>query len=313
MKKKIFWFAALFIIAAFAVTLFIPKNLRITRITVINANSKAINRLFENNSNISNWWPVKHKQAVSASTFAYKQFIFSFTKISDFHFSVSMVGEKDSIDGNIWLQKLPGDSTVIKWTCNQQAHWLPTARVYNYLKAKKLSETIDELYVFLKQYAENKKQLYGYDIVAENLTDSLVIVHQQKTTKLNLYRQLQTNFAKLNHYIQEKGLRITGNYMSSIQYLQNDSVLVMTGIPANTYAAPEQQINYMQMPPGGHMLTVMYKGMYKDRLTVYKAMEQFISDYDISIVSLPYEKLVHNTIPSSDSSVVELKIYFPVF
>ena len=101
--------------------------------------------------------------------------------------------------------------------------------------------------------------------------------------------------------------------MLRVTRLPNDSILFMTGIPTVTYAKPWGFINYMQMPMGGSLATTFFKGPYKEREKVYAAMEQFVKDKELSKASLPYEMLLNNQLPSSDTSMVSLKVCYPVF
>ncbi|MBC7886594.1 MAG: hypothetical protein H7Z13_01800 [Ferruginibacter sp.] len=293
----------------------IPDSLFINRITNLKTSSNALKRVLAETKYIEGWWPKagNKNNPGPGNNLMFKKYSFLFKKLIDNSIAVLIIDRGDTLKGKIGISKITTDTTTISWSCTLQTKHNSFTNIYYYYKAQKLSKIIDELLVQIKQFVENTRLLYGYAIHVENLTDNIVTVCNQIAAKDDLYHQLQMSFNKMNAYISKNKLAVTGNYMVNLRRLQNDSISIMTGIPTNTYALPEGNINYMQMPLGGNMVTAMHKGIYTNREMVYAAMEQFISDNELSRASLPFEKLVNNQIPDSDSSAVELKLYYPVF
>ncbi len=289
----------------------IPENLFISRISAIKASSNAVSRAVSEPVNIKGW--LLKKDFTVKENYPYKNYLFAFNKIADNNIATSIIDGADTLQGGIRILKQAADSVIITWSCSRSATGNILTRPFYYWKAQNLRAAIDELLAAIKQYTENKKLLYGYDMSIENLTEDIITVCRQTTVGANKFVQLSKNFEKVKDYIERNKLKIEGHYMSSIKQLPNDSVIVMTGIPANTFVLPEANISYMQMPLGGHMLTALYNGTYKNRLAVYAAMAQYISDYEMTNISLPYEKYLDNKVPVADSSAVNLKIYYPIF
>ena len=311
MKK---WLLALIILLIAAYLLIgykIPNDLFINRITEIKANDRALMRAITEVQRRHEWWPKKGTdQSNNISLNGYR---FSFTKINDSNVGVMMASGTDSVSGEIRLLKQPTDICEISWTCTQRTRQNVLTNTWYYLKAQKISKTIDELLVQLKDYSQNTERLYGYPIQTEHLKDDIVTVSNHIIARKDFYPQLHKDFKNLESYIHLNNLQATGNYMINVHEESGDSLNLMTGIPTNDFTAASGIINHTQMPPGGNMITASYKGMYKNRMLVFRALEQYVSDHELSKASLPYESIIDNRIPVSDSSTVEIKFFYPVF
>lgn len=313
--KKILAITLFFMLTLFfGVSLFMPNSFTITRIIKIHTNNHAVKRLLAEPHYIKKILTLNNNLPVSEgiNTFLFKKTEFEIRNMTDNSFSSSAKSESKIIRGTIFLYKIASDSCVVSWTCKQPVTNF-FSKLFDYQKAKQLSTIMDELLLIVKQYAENNQFVYGYKIKTDTLTNNIIITCISNTNETNKYTQLQMNFKQINDYISKHNLQISGNYMSNIRAQSADKVTVMTGIPANQFSKPDQQISYMQMPPGGKMVTAVYTGQYKEKEMVYDAMEKYIADNEFKIVSLPYEKYLDNKIPINDSSIVRLKFYYPVF
>lgn len=315
MKKWIIGLVLLFFIAFYLAGKSIPHQLFIKRISLANAGSNACLLVFTEMKHISNWWP-KTKNTDSAATFflpRYEGYLFELKKINDNNILVLIISSTDTITTAVRLTKLATEKTSVEWSCTVETKQQAFTNLFYYVKAQKIRKLMDELLLQAKQYAENSSQFYGYHIVQERLVNDIVTVGTATTAKATLYPDIKTNFEKIVSYINKNKLTIKGNYMLRVTRLPNDSILFMTGIPTATYSNAEGFINHMQMPMGGSLATTLYKGPYKEREKVYAALEKFVIDKELSKASLPYEMLLNNQLPTSDTSVVSLKICYPVF
>lgn len=315
MKKWILLLAILFIASFLLIGYSIPRQLFINRILDVKSNGNATSRVLTNTKHIEGWWPdsVHLSKSKNRTSFFYKGFSFLFKRINDNNISAQIVKQGDTLNGNIRINKLATGGNAINWSCNQPTKNNLLTNILYYRRAQKISKAIDGLLQAIKEYSEDTTRLYGYVIKLEKLTNEIITVCKQTVPTADQYHQIELNFKTTIAYILKQNLKVTGNYMVAIHTLNNDSVNIMTGIPTQTYGPEEGNINYMQMPPEGHMVTVMYKGLYKHRDSVYIAMEQFIGDNDLSKISLPFERLINNHLPKSDTAFVELKLFYPVF
>jgi effector-binding domain-containing protein len=315
MTKWILGLAAVLFIAYYLSGKNVPDHLQVRRITVVNTGNRAAQQAFTEKEHIDAWWPqMKNTSPGSLHTLpVYKGFYFLFRKINENNISVIILNKGDSINGTIRISKLTSDSTGIEWKCTLDTRQNSFTNLFYYWKAQKISKITDELLLQAKLYVENSSDFYGYNIKMEKVVNSIITVSTQTTREATLYEQVKYNFESIQSYISKNKLQPTGNFMLSVTRLSKDSLRIMTGIPTNKFANPEGNINYMQLPLGGWLASANFKGFYKDREKVYAAMQEFTRDKELSIISQPFEILLNDQLPDSDSSVVALKICFPVF
>jgi effector-binding domain-containing protein len=315
MTKWILGLAAVLFIAYYIAGKNVPDHLHVRRITVVNAGNRATRQAFTEKEHMDAWWPKKKNSSPGPihTLPVYNGFYFLFKEINENNISVTILNNKDSINGIIRISKLASDTTGIEWKCTLETRQNSLTNLYYYWKAQKISKITDELLLQAKLYVENSSLFYGYNIKMEKVVNSIITVSTQTTCEATMYKQVKFNFESIHSYISKNNLQATGNFMLSVTRLSKDSLRVMTGIPTNKFANPEGNINYMQLPLGGWLAATSFKGFYKDRGKVYAAMEEFTRDKELNKISQPFEILLNNQLPDSDSSVVSLKICFPVF
>jgi len=87
---------------------------------------------------------------------------------------------------------------------------------------------------------------------------------------------------------------------------------MMAGIPVNKTVPSNPDIQFVKMPKG-RMLVGEYEGIYSKKASLSNAMEKYIRDHMMVGVAVPYEKYLNDSIPANDTSIVKLKMYYPVF
>lgn len=313
MKKKILLSLSALLILFFGVILFIPARISVTQTEPVACNRNVLKRVLTGQEYFNDMMKEKNLTVNTGGNimFHYKEKRWVFTALTENIISTATITEKDTIQGLLHLLKTDDGYSAASWTCEQETNHFFN-RLNNYLQCRKLHSSMKELLLLFKKNAVSEQFVYKEDIRIEILTDSIVITTAAETSANDLYRQMQKSFDRLNSYLIKNRLNTTGNYMAHINKTK-DSFTVMTGIPASGFAAPESNISYMQMPVGGKMITAVYTGIYKERSRAYAAMEKYISDYELKIVSVPYEKFSDNKLPVSDESFVKLKLYYPVF
>lgn len=163
----------------------------------------------------------------------------------------------------------------------------------------------------LKSFFENSSNVYGLTIQTEKVTtDTVFAVIEAPVSKEKMFTAMQQRFALLTQYIQEKELKQTGFFSISITP-RNDSVYLITGIPVNMFASPSYDIRCVNIPKG-KMLTALFNGRFADRNKVYAAFQQYSKDHFLEIAGAPIESYTDNKIPSSDTSIINCKIYYPI-
>ena len=164
----------------------------------------------------------------------------------------------------------------------------------------------------LKHFLETPELLYGFKVEKVSVEDTVYATTKTATTFKNMFADMPGAFGKITNYIQSQQLAVTG--AKSISYLpmgKMDSLYLFTGIPVNKISTETDDIQFLQMPHKGILLLAHYNGRFGQRNNLYDAMKKYIADNHFTLIANPYEQY-NNELPASDSSMVNLKLYFPV-
>ncbi|SHN21405.1 hypothetical protein [Mucilaginibacter sp. OK098] len=162
-----------------------------------------------------------------------------------------------------------------------------------------------------KNYMEDVRLYYGFLIKREQTPEKMVAVKRSTFLKSDLYRQSNMMQAKLNDFVSQNHLKVV--YPLQLQYVSHkgDSLQILMGLPVNKKVAIiNNSIEYMNMPRG-KILAGYFKGIYKDKEKLYKAMQMYMNDNYIHPMIFPFERFENNKLPTSDTTLVEMQVMIP--
>jgi len=164
----------------------------------------------------------------------------------------------------------------------------------------------------LKQYMEDEKAYYGYNIHTYNAVDTIVMVEQRTVSIGNRNSAIAEIRQELQAFINKNRLKITQPIMADIRALYQDSIRIMVGFSVNKAVNPEGRIHIMRIPKQAKMLSVTYEGKYGSRQAAYSVLRSYMRDHDLLAPEIPYEKYFDNKIPNSDTAKVYMQIIAPL-
>jgi effector-binding domain-containing protein len=174
---------------------------------------------------------------------------------------------------------------------------------WSIITANKKELFIDDL----KNYLENTKQYYGFLIKKQVVNEELLIVKRQTSFNNIICKSNRAVLKQLHDFSSEANLPTTGSVL--LQYLSSgkDSTEVMVGLGINKKGITNNQVQYMKKP-GGKVLVGYFKGKYKDRERLYKAMMLYLTDHYLQPQTKPFEKFEDNQLPNNNESLVNLQV-----
>lgn len=204
--------------------------------------------------------------------------------------------------------------TVVSTTLPNRTNIVITSRIslFDYIFHNNKKTAADNTAVNLKSFLENSLAYYGYAIRIENVVDTTVVVTKKIVLTQKRQEHLLGMYNDLAIFIRANHLVIMQPKIASFKIISTDSTEIMAGIPVNKTARSTSYIECLKMPKG-RMLVGEYKGSYTNSAGLSNAMEKYIRDHMMVSVAVAYEKYLDNTIPASDTSVIRLKMYYPVF
>lgn len=162
----------------------------------------------------------------------------------------------------------------------------------------------------LKEYLENPKEFYGYDIKIQNVTDTVFVTEMLTISAKNIFTILSEEFPKLDSFVKNHALSQTNFY--SVSYIsKGDSIQLILGIPVNKFIRSDTKISCVNIPKG-RMLTGTYEGKFSDKKKIYEAFEKYVRDHSFENVGATFESYYNNELPLHDSSTVKFKLYYPI-
>jgi len=167
----------------------------------------------------------------------------------------------------------------------------------------------------LKKFIETPSDYYGFPLQMSPVIDTLVITTHKRIAAANSIAELKGLYRVINHTIEAGHLTKTYPYIANYRPVGHDSIELTAAIPVDKKipkGALPTNMSFMEMPPQGRMVVGYFKGKYGDRIKLYKAMDNFISDKLLKKISVPYEEYLNDTVPENDSTIVEIKICAPV-
>jgi len=164
----------------------------------------------------------------------------------------------------------------------------------------------------LKSFIENPTAYYGYRLTTERTIDTNVVVTKKIVATKNWRPELTSIYNSLSSFIHSNNLRVMQPRIVSLKGISNDSTEISAGIPVDRTVPAKGNINCVKMPKG-KVLVGEYKGVYNKRSSLSGAMEKYIRNHFLNQIAVPYEKYLNDSIPETDTSIVRIKIYYPVF
>lgn len=166
----------------------------------------------------------------------------------------------------------------------------------------------------LKNYFEDPLIFYGFKIEKNNVVDTTFTSVIKTVLVKDFYKTTLQQHRQLLAYAKEKDLKYRDFPFIIVFKPNRDSVKV-----TNMLAIIDKKFNvykyssYLKMPANGKMLIGYYKGIYKHRSRIYKAMDKYVSTNNQRNIFTPFEKFLNHKIPANDSSVVNMALYYPVY
>ncbi len=229
---------------------------------------------------------------------------FYIQKLSPVSFEVKQVTKGDTLFYNISVLStvLPGYTNLLTTT---------SVNLFTYLFFKRERNQAFSTAADLKSFIENSKAYYGYSFTVEKTIDTVVVVKETNVAKNSWHHQLSSIYKSLYSFIDRNHLMIMQPKIVSFKSISNDSFQIRAGIPVNKVSPENDDIKCLKMPKG-HILVGEYNGPYDKRRSLSTAMEKYIRNHSLDEIAVPYEKYLNDSIPETDTSVVSIKMYYPI-
>lgn len=167
----------------------------------------------------------------------------------------------------------------------------------------------------LKEYFEDIKKMYGYEMEVVEVTDTTFLFTSKIAANNSKKEALKSSYESLIKYAKEKNMDYSGTRIFYSSAYGNDSTHLFMSIEINntTNASITGEYTLKKMPYKGRLLSAYYQGSFGNVLKPITAMEQFKIDNGLTSMAIPFIKIITEGVDFDDAQIIQAKAYYPVY
>ena len=313
MKKWLLGVSFVVLLILSAIYLFIPATINISKNATASANQQGVFRFLSNEKNWNNWWPgeVRYDQD-TIKELVYKNLQFEVTKLLHNAFEITISTRDWKIGSLLQIFSYATDSIGLQWSTQLGTGINPIGKVQLHLAANGLEGDLKDILERLKKHILLLKNVYGIDIKNEKVQVQLLVSTKEAFPHYPNNREIYGLVDKLKEHRRLYNAFGDTIPMLSIQRLDSVQYTAQVALPVNKNLPEENGIAGKWMMKGGNILTAEVVGGANRVDSSMKQMEKYISDYQRSIIAIPFQLLLTDRRNQPDSTKWLTRIYYPV-
>ncbi|HET6766461.1 MAG TPA: GyrI-like domain-containing protein [Chitinophagaceae bacterium] len=289
-----------------AVYLFIPGKMKISAGISVHAALPGVSRSLFDSNNWKKFWPAKTPFKMDDQEYLIKGKFFN-------AFNIDIVSEKDTLSSIINLLLIRTESITVDWSSEQITSSNPFKRFVQYRQAIATEENMKQILNSLKEFMEQTRNIYGFDIRQTIVTDSALISTRRVLEHEPTLKDIDEMIQSLKKYIAEN--KAIGQNLPMLNVLQLDSSRyeVMTAIPVDRQLPLTNDFAPKFLLKGGKILEGEITGGPKRIEMALKELENYRLDYKFPSPAKPYQLLLTDRLKEPDTTKWVTRLYYPVF
>jgi hypothetical protein len=292
----------LIILAAGIIYIAIPSNISFSYHLRIACNARGGLRVITDSANWTKWRPQDGDGLSYRMSGQYNYIVY---------FRVENKG--DSLNSRMVLVPSTNpDSSELYWDFGLPAGGRPIARIEHYLFGRKVSRDMENILFHLRDFLENKENVYGVKIEPATTQDSFLVairaIFSYDPSIGDIYGLLHA----VERWVKKEGAHETGYPMLNITRLGDGRRQMEVAVPVDRKIKDEGVFYSRKMVPGHYLMTEVKGGMAViDR--AFGQMQNYVNDYQKTTMAIPFQSLVTDRIQEPDTTRWITRIYFPVY
>ncbi len=317
-KKLVIIFLVIIALVLAAIYIFIPSNITISSVKVINCTNNGTLRMVLEKKNWVKWYPgsITAKNDINHEenpVFVFNDEHFKPGRTTSTSIEVDIQHNDKNIKSLLTVLSLNLDTTALEWqSLPIRISGNPFRRIEEYYKAKGLKKNMDAVLTALADFLNKETNVYSMDIRKMKVKDSILIATRFITAKHPSTNEIYTAINKLKIYINKEGARENNSPMVHTDRLDSNRYQTMVAIPVNKELKQTNGMFVKRMVLG-FILEAEVKG---GAATVEKSLgelENYRSDYQMASPAIPFELLITDRSQEADTTKWITRIYYPVF
>lgn len=206
---------------------------------------------------------------------------------------------------------LDGKGTTVIWYMNMKAGWTPWWRFYAAMLNKLTGPVMEAGLTNLKMVSQ-QANTYSEVPIRDTLLSRAYLATTMDTVAPRLqYSALSDLFSRLETFVRIRHLSGDGYPQAQFQVLSDSALKIRAEIPVSHLFAAQRDISSITRP-AEHVLSADFRGRYKELQGVYKALSQAALRYPSATAALVWETYEDDAIPESDTSLCQVRVYYPL-
>jgi hypothetical protein len=286
-----------------AVYLLIPSNLNVEIVLPIKCNVDAADRSLRDTSAGGRWW----------GNLSSGEMRWRVTGLLRRTLGVTIDDRGMSIQSQLVVfPKVRVDSCMLQWQFSLSSGVNPIRRIERYRQAKNLAADMAGILGRLGSRLEDQRLMYGMAITEGNTTDSMLVstvqIFDRYPSDSAVYRLL----GKLRQFIARNGGHEGGYPMLNVTNQLGGMYKAEIGLPTDREMKDEGDIRWRRLIRVVFLVSEVQGGDSTVREAVAQ-MGNYISDYQRTVMAIPYQSLITDRMKESDTSKWITRLYVPVY
>jgi hypothetical protein len=303
MRKGFIVAGVILLLGLAAIYILIPSKLNIAIVLPVKCNVDAADRSLRDTGDAARWWGGTNTGEMRL-------------KITGLLRRTAIVTIDDrgiSIPSQLEVfPKVRIDSCVLQWGLNLPSSVNPFLRIERYRQAKKLEADMAEVLSRLGSRLEDQRLMYGMSIVEGNTTDSMLVSTVQIFDRYPSDSAVYGLVYKLRRFIARNGGHESGSPMLNVTNQLGGMYKAEIGLPTDREMKDEGDIRWRRLIRVVFLVSEVRGGDSRIREAVTQ-MGNYISDYQRTVMAIPYQSLVTDRMKEADTTRWVTKLYVPVY
>lgn len=291
-----------------SVYVFIPNIISLKSGITIKATRPGLNRMLRDKNNVAKWWPGEIKN----DSFYLTDFIYTINNGDITVLPVSINDRNSNLSTSLFLIEITKDSIQLEWVGAMATSYNPVKRFFAYLKARKITGNMNVILQKIKIFHSITKNIYGFDIKKELVTDSILIQTSGICKDYPANQFIYSLVDKLKSYTALHTAKATGYPMLNIKAIDSINFEVKVALPIDKMLPNSGDILQKRMLGKGNILVTEVKGGNDIGNKAFVQIQKYAEDYQRIAPAIPFYSLITDRLKEPDTSKWVTKIYFPV-
>lgn len=317
MKKGLLSLVVIILVLVAGVYVLIPAKITIASAVVVKTTDIGAERYIVDDTKWGLWWHYDSTEKKPVETTSGKLFsngAYSFTQTGKFYKASEISIQKGDIKilSKMVIVPLSVDSTGVEWKCEIITGNNPVTRMTQYLEAKQIKQSMDEVLGNLKAFLAKPENVYGINIEKNFLKDTLYISTKQVLPYPPSNKEIFALIDKVKTFLTQNQTEPSGSPIYNVTQMDQGKYQLMVAVPTNKSVPETSEFSKKVMIKGSFMITEVVGGDSTIKASS-KQLQQYFQDYRKTSMAMNFTMLVTDRMLQPDSSKWVTKLYMPVY